>query len=213
MDNMDHMRYLDRVTTNDLFSVREKEATYQGSWKKRGGVGTFMMLARKWDRIEGILRRRGLVGQYDIFTDLGDGSDGTLLAEVRDLRRYLLLVEAEVEARANQDRSALLNETMQHAGQPAPGRRAWDRSVPRHDPVNPGTPEDGGHHAYYAEHQADAGSDHHENVQRRADARLLKLHCDCPDSPTAPPCPNASAHPRPCYVWISRKHRRDGWEK
>lgn len=44
-----------------------------------------------------------------------DGSDGTVLAEIRDLRRYLILVEAEMEARgvilhaptANEVRSAL----------------------------------------------------------------------------------------------------------
>lgn len=94
--NMDHMNYLSRVCEEDVEVLMHKEATYQGSWKKRGGTGAFMMLARKWDRIEGILEN------YDIFAAIEadmSGDDGTMLAEVRDLRRYLLLVEAEMLSR------------------------------------------------------------------------------------------------------------------
>jgi hypothetical protein len=61
-----------------------------------------MMLARKWDRLENMLAENDL--GYDIFRAIAlernmQGSDGTVLAEVRDLRRYLLLVEAEMVAR------------------------------------------------------------------------------------------------------------------
>ena len=52
-----------------------------------------MMLARKWDRIENHLR-----GDYNILAALykeRDKTDG-LLDDISDLRRYLMLVEAEV---------------------------------------------------------------------------------------------------------------------
>jgi hypothetical protein len=92
--------YLDRlpeIAREDARHLREKEKTYQDSWKRRGGIGAFMMLARKWDRLENMLQ-----GKYDIFAGIEQhpgGEDGTVLAEVRDLRRYLALVEAEMRQR------------------------------------------------------------------------------------------------------------------
>jgi hypothetical protein len=119
---MKHMNHIDAVSTEDLAHLREKEATYKGSWKKRGGIGAFMMLARKWDRLEGILER-GLVGQsnvevapYDVLGFMehqpNSGADGTVLAEVRDLRRYLLLCEAEIVARQQPDALAALHDVV-----------------------------------------------------------------------------------------------------
>jgi len=67
-------------------TLYDKEANYQGSWKKRGGVGAFMMLARKWDRIEAISNAE----KYDILKaleeEIGDVGD-----DVEDLIAYLLL--------------------------------------------------------------------------------------------------------------------------
>ena len=40
------------LANEDIAVLKEKEKTYGESWKLRGGVGAFMMLARKWDRIE-----------------------------------------------------------------------------------------------------------------------------------------------------------------
>ena len=115
MTDTRHMNFLRAVFDEDERVLREKETTYRGSWKRRGGVGAFMMLARKWDRLESMMetdlvRPRGetpeTVGKYDVFERLWDGSgadgsgaDGTALAEIRDLRRYLALVEAEMIAR------------------------------------------------------------------------------------------------------------------
>lgn len=94
---------LDAVAATDVEHVKQKDATYGGSWAKRGGAGAFMMLARKWDRLENMLSRREQ-GQYDLFSALDEqdllGADGSILAEVRDLRRYLLLVEARLLYRA-----------------------------------------------------------------------------------------------------------------
>jgi len=118
---MEHLDYLLGIAQDDVAVLLKKEATYKGSWKRRGGVGAFMMLARKWDRLEGIISRLGRFGggeqdasPYDVFAwidresatemrgrygALGVGRDGSALAEVRDLRRYLLLVEAEMISR------------------------------------------------------------------------------------------------------------------
>ena len=50
-----------------------------------------MMLARKWDRIENQCKKDG----YDIFKTIAkDPSNTGILDDIRDLRRYLLLVES-----------------------------------------------------------------------------------------------------------------------
>jgi hypothetical protein len=59
----------------------------------------FFTIVRPWDRPESISRSVG----YDIFAKIREegleGPDGSLIAWVRDLRRYLLLVEAEMTER------------------------------------------------------------------------------------------------------------------
>lgn len=86
------------IAKNDIDVLEEKGKTYGDSWKKRGGVGAFMMLARKWDRIENQMQTNG----YDIFKCNPDEKDG-LLDDIQDLRRYLLLVEEEVLTRFDDD--------------------------------------------------------------------------------------------------------------
>ena len=67
--------------------------SYGDSWKKRGGVGAFMMLARKWDRIE----KQTTEQNWDIFQAIhANPTDSGIIDDIRDLRRYLLLVEAEM---------------------------------------------------------------------------------------------------------------------
>lgn len=106
MDSNDKFSYhknLDGITFEDIRLVKEKDRSYGASWKKRGGIGAFMMLARKWDRLEEMVSRD--IHPYDIFgaieeqNNSNQGADGTVLAEIRDLRRYLLLIEAEMMQR------------------------------------------------------------------------------------------------------------------
>lgn len=89
-------RHLADIFKEDHDHILKKDESYGASWQQRGGVGAFMMLARKWDRLENILKQSF---RYDIFagaySDMS-GADGSILAEVRDLRRYLALVEAKV---------------------------------------------------------------------------------------------------------------------
>jgi len=83
------------LTDADVKALEIAETTYGDSWKKRGGVGAFMMLARKWDRIENQSTKVG----YDIFTAISnDPSASGILDDIQDLRRYLLLVEEHMTA-------------------------------------------------------------------------------------------------------------------
>ena len=81
------------IAQTDVTELEEAGKSYGDSWKRRGGVGAFMMLARKWDRIENQVQETN----YDILSACrSDTSDSGIIDDIRDLRRYLLLVEEEV---------------------------------------------------------------------------------------------------------------------
>ena len=80
-----------KLANLDVSKLEQAERSYGDSWRKRGGIGAFMMLARKWDGIENQVTKDG----YDIFESIyNDPSDTGILDDIRDLRRYLLLVES-----------------------------------------------------------------------------------------------------------------------
>ena len=56
MNNSDskYLTHLEAIAKEDVLGLTKAQQSYGDSWKKRGGVGAFMMLARKWDRIENI---------------------------------------------------------------------------------------------------------------------------------------------------------------
>lgn len=84
---------VNQIAHEDVQQLHEAEKSYGDSWKQRGGVGAFMMLARKWDRIENQTQRE----KYDIFQTIRiDSREEGVIDDIRDLRRYLLLVEAEM---------------------------------------------------------------------------------------------------------------------
>ncbi len=78
--------------------VNDKDVQYGSSWRKRGGVGAFMVMARKWDRIEQACETRH-PAKYDIFNVFeADGRNETVLDDCLDLVGYLLiLVEHMIE--------------------------------------------------------------------------------------------------------------------
>ena len=81
------------IATYDAEALATAEKSYGNSWEKRGGVGAFMMLARKWDRIENQVRKFN----YNIFDVIyDDPSPEGILDDIGDLRRYLFLVEARM---------------------------------------------------------------------------------------------------------------------
>lgn len=94
VENYDYIRDLG---IHDAEILEQKGQTYGASWRNRGGVGAFMMLARKWDRIENQCKELG----YDIFNVIDRDRDPSgvvlpdgILDDLRDLRRYLFLVDA-----------------------------------------------------------------------------------------------------------------------
>jgi len=106
-----YLGYLRAVADSDISGLKTSEKSYGNSWKLRGGVDTFHMLKRKWERIEkrvstdiAVSAASAGASPYDIFEHLkaDRGADG-LIDDIRDLRRYLMLVEAEMAARAKAD--------------------------------------------------------------------------------------------------------------
>ena len=84
------------ISAEDWTSLDKAEQDYGDSWRKRGGIGAFMMLARKWDRIE----KQVYDYTYDIFLALEeDKRPEGLMDDIKDLRRYLLLVEAHMRTK------------------------------------------------------------------------------------------------------------------
>lgn len=87
------------VLDQDLNSLCRARKNYGESWCKRGGVGAFMMLARKWDRLENFLNTHHAPSfqKYDILTAAAaDQRAEGVIDDIRDLRRYLALVEAKL---------------------------------------------------------------------------------------------------------------------
>lgn len=74
---------------DDTRTLRAKDKDYGGSWHRRGGQGAFMMLARKWDRIETALAK--VDNDLDRLLDTDTRGEG-VLDDLADLRCYLLLV-------------------------------------------------------------------------------------------------------------------------
>ena len=87
------------IAQKDLEALSRAQSSYGDSWRRRGGVGAFMMLARKFDRIEHQSEKHG----WDVFKagEVYVGEAG-LLDDIRDLRRYLLLVEDYILANTNE---------------------------------------------------------------------------------------------------------------
>ena len=84
---------VEKVAQVDVTKLHKAEQSYGNSWKQRGGVGAFMMLARKWDRLEKQVNE----SNYDIFlaAEKDNRAEG-ILDDIQDLRSYLMLVEAEI---------------------------------------------------------------------------------------------------------------------
>ncbi|RKZ20219.1 hypothetical protein DRQ50_00240 [bacterium] len=93
--------------------LKEKDEQYGGSWLKRGGVGAFMMMARKWDRLEQRVASDQLAtppgqddsqaycvaSKWDILEHArSDRRDEGVIDDLEDLAAYLLLVLSELKA-------------------------------------------------------------------------------------------------------------------
>lgn len=79
--------------------LRSKNESYGGSWKRRGGVGAFMMLARKWDRIETLSGQDGDRLRKAITADTAG-----IIDDFVDLYNYCLLVAEHIHRLAAEAR-------------------------------------------------------------------------------------------------------------
>lgn len=104
------LNYLHEVYEHDRETLVHKAKTYGDSWRKRDGNSVFHMIARKWDRIENICEG-GRKNMLDVIREQEyQMDDGCLLAEVADLRRYLLLIEAFVRSEVSPPNTESIND-------------------------------------------------------------------------------------------------------
>lgn len=91
--------HLQVVADEDVREIIRKDMEYGASWKKRGGTGAFFSMIRKVDRLNAQMPHP--THQYDIFAALMtlDVGSESLADTCADLRRYLMLIEAECRAR------------------------------------------------------------------------------------------------------------------
>lgn len=82
-------KILAELADTDIDMLLDKGNSYGDSWKKRGGVGAFMMLARKWDRIENLTKRYN----YDVFAAIE--AEPSIVEDIQDLGCYLWLVRRD----------------------------------------------------------------------------------------------------------------------
>lgn len=86
---------------SDVDGLLKARGKYGDSCLKRGGVGLFMNLARKWDRLE--LAASG--NSWDLLKAWErEPLETGVIDDVRDLRRYLLLVENAINTRRESQR-------------------------------------------------------------------------------------------------------------
>ena len=88
-----NFKHIQQLADRDVDKLKEAEKSYGDSWRERGGVGAFMMLARKWDRLEKQVKE----ANYDVFQAVvDDPREEGILDDIKDLRRYLALVETHM---------------------------------------------------------------------------------------------------------------------
>lgn len=91
---MSYLEHLSQIAKEDVTGLEEAHTHYGDSCLKRGGVGLFMMLARKWDRLENSLRNEPS-NKWDVLEKIrSDSRAEGVIDDIRDLRRYLMIVEA-----------------------------------------------------------------------------------------------------------------------
>lgn len=82
---------LNFITEELVKFVNDKDVQYGSSWRKRGGAGAFMVIARKWDRIEQACERE--TAKYDIFNVFKEEDRSeSILDDCLDLVGYLLIL-------------------------------------------------------------------------------------------------------------------------
>lgn len=83
------------AAVKELTTLVHKNELYGDSWKRRGGAGAFLTMARPWDRLENMAGEFG----WDVFAAglaYDTEGDDDILDSINDLRNYLLLIYMEI---------------------------------------------------------------------------------------------------------------------
>lgn len=91
---LDRSETFAKVVEGDVDGLIEAAKHYGESWYQREGAGAFFMLARKWDRIEKRMKDEGYKSMIEVLK--ADRRAEGMIDDLRDLRRYLVLVEAKL---------------------------------------------------------------------------------------------------------------------
>ncbi len=83
-----------QVAAKDVDGLIEAAKHYGESWYMRDGAGAFFMLARKWDRIEKRMKDESYKSIIEVLK--ADKRAEGMIDDIRDLRRYLMLIEAKL---------------------------------------------------------------------------------------------------------------------
>jgi hypothetical protein len=86
-----HLKHVPIIAEEDAKGLINAHQSYGDSWKKRGGIGAYMVMIRKFDRMENHVKRHG----YDVVAAIkADQRAEGLIDDIRDARRYLNLIES-----------------------------------------------------------------------------------------------------------------------
>lgn len=80
-----------RVITAILQLQHDKEAVYGQSWRKYGMASAFLNTARKWDRIDNIMRKALEQGEQVLTSNEAGTAQETFMDTLVDLASYSLL--------------------------------------------------------------------------------------------------------------------------
>jgi len=177
--------HLPLIASEDIHGLRKAFESYGDSWCKRGGVGAFMVMARKWDRLENFLSRFRFA--WDIFKAMMmDARSEGIIDDIRDLRRYLMLIEAKgramrIECAFTISRDNLVvvaekpaaSEAREPGGEaPAPAPAPTGRLVPRDVPK---PPENGGETGETRRLPARVAQPYYDDLPEADKARYAKV--------------------------------------
>ena len=112
---------IEDLANKDISKLRHAEQSYGHSWISRGLRGAYFVMVRKIDRFENQMRQVN----FDLPTALEafPGKDG-ILDDIRDLRQYLLLIEAEIIAQGEM-LGTVARSAFQHRGVEPDGADRW----------------------------------------------------------------------------------------
>lgn len=82
------LRFLSFALKVNKIIIHDKSPEYKDSWRKRGLVGIYHNLCRKWDRIENVFEDERLSGGRELNVDLLSEGDESIVETVADLFAY-----------------------------------------------------------------------------------------------------------------------------